>query len=70
MQSEEWAEWYLLTPEQRWRETGKLWDLYLIFGGTLDPEPDSESPFDDLFEKGEIPPHRGTGMHIIRRSRV
>lgn len=35
----EWAEWYRLTPAQRWLETGKLWQTYLALGGSLDPEP-------------------------------
>jgi hypothetical protein len=41
----EWAEWYRLTPVQRWRESEKLWQTYLALGGSLDPEPDSQSPF-------------------------
>jgi hypothetical protein len=38
-------EWLNLTPEQRLEESGKLWDLYLAMGGSLDPEPDPQSPF-------------------------
>jgi hypothetical protein len=44
---EEWAEWYRLTPVQRWLESEKLWQTYLALGGSLDPEPDSQSPFFD-----------------------
>jgi hypothetical protein len=43
----EWAEWYRLTPVQRWQESTKLWQTYLALGGTLDPEPDTQSPFFD-----------------------
>jgi len=50
----EWAEWYRLTPAQRWLESEKLWQTYLALGGSLDPEPDTQSPFFDA--KGE----RGT----------
>ena len=25
----EWAEWYRMTPQQRWRESEKLWVTYL-----------------------------------------
>ena len=25
----EWAEWYALTPQERFRESMKLWDTYL-----------------------------------------
>ena len=42
---DEWQEWYRLTPQNRWTETEKLWDYYLSIGGSLDPEPDSQSPF-------------------------
>ena len=43
----EWAEWYRLTPIQRWLESEKLWKTYLALGGSLDPEPDTQSPFFD-----------------------
>ena len=36
---EEWAEWYRLTPLERWRESQKLWRQYLDKGGSLEPEP-------------------------------
>ena len=38
-------EWLSITPRQRMLETTKLWRLYLSLGGSLDPEPDSQSPF-------------------------
>ena len=38
-------EWLSITPAQRILETTKLWRLYLSLGGSLDPEPDSQSPF-------------------------
>ena len=38
-------EWLGITPSQRILETTKLWRLYLSLGGSLDPEPDSQSPF-------------------------
>lgn len=39
------TEWLHLTPAQRMLETTKLWKLYISLGGSLDPEPDSQSPF-------------------------
>ncbi len=30
---EEQTEWYRLTPVERWRESEKLWQLYLSLGG-------------------------------------
>ena len=39
------TEWLNFTPVQRIMETTKLWKLYLALGGSLDPEPDPQSPF-------------------------
>ena len=67
---EEWAEWYRLTPAQRWRETLRLWRSYLMLGGSLDPEPDSQSPFHDPEAPSPGAPDGRSGVRIIRRSRV
>ena len=67
---EEWAEWYRLTPLQRWRESEKLWDTYLRLGGSLDPEPDTQSPFFDPSEPGTSAVDGRPGMRVLRRSRV
>jgi len=40
----EWAEWYRLTPAERWLESEKLWQIYLSWERPLDPEPDTQSP--------------------------
>ena len=63
-------EWALMTPAQRWEETSKLWAVYLSWGGSLDPEPDSQSPFD--FEELEraVPAHGRSGVRIVRRGGV
>jgi len=42
---EEDAEWLDLTPQQRIRQSARLWQLYIALGGSLDPEPDPDSPF-------------------------
>ena len=39
------AEWLRLTPAERFSETTKLWKLYIALGGSLEPEPDPQSPF-------------------------
>ena len=49
----EWAEWYRLTPVERWLESEKLWQTYLALGGSLDPEPDTQSPFFDAQKAGK-----------------
>jgi hypothetical protein len=66
----EWAEWYRLTPVQRWLESEKLWQTYLALGGSLDPEPDTQSPFFDARAPRPRPAHGRTGMRVLRRGRV
>jgi hypothetical protein len=66
----EWAEWYQLTPEQRWDESAKLWEAYLALGGSLDPEPDSQSPFFDADEWRTLFADGRTGVRVVRRSGV
>ncbi len=67
---EEWAEWYKLTPRERWSHSLKLWDVFLFLGGSLDPEPDSQSPFYDSKTPGSMSPHGRPGLRVIRRSGV
>ena len=42
---DEWMEWYRMTPIERWHASGLLWEVYIAMGGSLDPEPDTQSPF-------------------------
>ncbi len=42
--SGEWLEWYSLTPQERWHESGRLWRRFFLLGGFLEPEPDMDSP--------------------------
>ena len=67
---EEWAEWYRLTPLERWRESEKLWQSYLLLGGSLDPEPDTQSPFFDASEQSTRAADGRPGVRVIRRGRV
>jgi hypothetical protein len=66
----EWLEWYQLTPLERWQESEKLWDFYLQVGGSLDPEPDSQSPFGIEPEPRSIPVNGRPGVRVIRRSGI
>ena len=43
--NEERLEWIRLTPAQRWARQAEMWAAYLALGGSLDPEPDPQSPF-------------------------
>ena len=49
---DEWAAWYRLKPMERWAESSKLWITYLTLGKSLDPEPDTQSPFFDATSAG------------------
>ena len=68
--SEEWAEWYRLTPLERWRESQKLWQAYLSLGGSLDAEPDTQSPFFDQSATSTRAADGRSGVRVLRRSRV
>lgn len=67
LQDDEWRDWYTLSPAERWRVTQKLWAFYLSIGGSLDPEPDSQSPFDSFYTQRACPPHGGPGVRVLRR---
>ncbi len=67
---DEWAEWYRLSPMERWRESERLWQLYLYLGGSLDTEPDTQSPFFDPDESSKSSPDGRPGLRVLRRSRV
>ncbi len=68
--SDSWKEWYRLTPLERMSESMKLWRFYLEAGGSLDPEPDSQSPFNDVMPHGTAPAYRRSGLRVVRRSGV
>ena len=67
---EELAEWYRLTPMERLRQSSKLWETYLDLGGSLDPEPDTQSPFFDRTAPSARPIDGRSGLHHVRRRRV
>ena len=66
----EWAEWYSLTPQQRMQESGKLWETYLALGGSLEPEPDTQSPFFDAEEWRENAAHGRPSVRVLRRGGI
>ena len=63
-------DWYLLTPVERWNESQKLLQHYLEMGGSLDPEPDSQSPFNHAYFSSQSPPYGGSGLRALRRSGI
>jgi hypothetical protein len=64
------AEWIRMTPQERFAESERLWQVYLSLGGSLDPEPDSDSPFFDEEEWRTLFAHGRSGVHLVRRSGV
>ncbi len=68
--ADEWLAWYRLTPLERWHESMKLWEFYLHVGGSLDPEPDSQSPFDAFLPRGSAPADGRSGLRVLRRGGV
>ena len=67
---DEWQAWYRLSPLERWQESQKLWAFYLSVGGSLDPEPDSQSPFYVEPEPRPLPVDGGPGLRVLRRGGV
>lgn len=67
---DEWADWYALTPAQRLEESAKLWQTYIALGGSLDPEPDSQSPFFDQQEWRAVAADGRPGVRLVRRGGV
>lgn len=70
VESDEWLAWYRMTPAERWRESEKLWSYFLTAGGSLDREPDSQSPFSSPRLRRPVPAHGRTGVHFLRRGGI
>lgn len=67
---EEWQEWLDLTPLERFRRSEELFAQYVAMGGSLDPEPDPTSPFDDPEARGAGLAYGRPGVRVIRRSPI
>lgn len=64
---DEWKEWVDLTPLERFRRSEELFAQYLAMGGSLDPDPDPTSPFDDPDQWSRAPAYERAGLRVIRR---
>src|SRR5687768_544696 len=62
----EWVEWFRMSPDQRWAESSKLWEFYLEAGGSLDPEPDPQSPFFFSEDFRASPANGRAGVRVLR----
>jgi hypothetical protein len=67
---DESTEWALMSPAERFVESGRLWPVYLMWGGSFDPEPDSQSPFDFPEMQRAIPRDGRPGVRIVRRGGI
>ena len=67
---EEWQEWLELTPLERFRQSEALFAQYLAMGGSLDPDPDPTSPFDDQQASGVGAAYGRPGLRVLRRGAV
>jgi hypothetical protein len=67
---EEWAAWYRLSAVERWRESEQLRQIYFHLGGSLDTQPDTQSPFFDPRAPRTRPFNGWAGTRVLRRSRV
>jgi hypothetical protein len=54
---------------QRWLESEKLWQTCLGFGGWLEPEPDTQSPFLHARAPRPRPAHRRIGVRVLQNLR-
>lgn len=63
---DEWADWFSLSPAERWKQTEQLWTTFLSLGGSLDSEPDPRSPFFDEEERRANLADGRTSLRIIR----
>jgi hypothetical protein len=68
--ADERLDWYLMTPQQRWAESARLWETFLALGGSLDPEPDTQSPFFDAGAWRPVPADGRPGVRVVRRGGV
>ena len=60
-------EWGALRRQRHWEEYLKLWDYFVSMGGSLDPAPDSQSPFDFVELQRAVPADGRAGVHVIQR---
>ncbi len=49
MEEEEVLDWYKMSAAERFVESQKLWEVFILFGGDYDPEFDTQSPFNIFY---------------------
>ena len=63
----DFLEFAALSPAERLARSAELWDMYLTYGGSLDPDIDPQSPFFVAEAQPSGPINGRTGLHIVRR---
>ena len=56
-----------LTPAERMARSAEMWHMYLTYGGSLDSDPDPQSPFFDPEAPSASSAHGRPGVRLIRR---
>jgi hypothetical protein len=66
---EEVLEWYRMTPQERWAESMRLWDIFYLLGGRLESNHfDSQGPFYDVSRQSDVDPSdEGPSLTSLRR---
>ena len=67
---DEWKDWLDLTPLERFRESEKIFAQYLAMGGSLDPDPDPQSPFYDPQAPSSGAAYGRAGLRVLWRGAV
>jgi len=65
----EWIDWYDLSPAERWSESARICQQYFEAGVSLDPAPNTQSPFDDPETWCEGAADGRAGLHFVRSGR-
>lgn len=64
---QEWQEWIDLSPMERFKQSEQIFANYLAMGGSLDPDPDPNRPFDIPEAWSPSLAYGWAGLHVLRR---
>lgn len=68
--SDEWLEWFRMTPTERFKASMDLWPQFIAMGGSCDPDPDYQSPFFDEAEWRALADDGRPSLRALRSSRI
>ena len=63
----DFVEWMELTLAERLVRTAQIWDIYIAYGGSFDPDPDPQSPFFDSETQSSGSANGRSGLRLVRR---